>query len=70
LAIYFTPTIAALIPIAAVAMTLKVSFIAIAVLKDLLSILNILSLYIVWGFSCKGFAGVASIVKLEEKGII
>lgn len=66
LAIYFAPTITALVPIAAVAMTLKVSFIAVAVLKNLSLTANILDVYKVWGLSCQGLQGVYTISVFER----
>lgn len=70
LAIYFAPAIMAVIPIAAVATTLIVSFIAIAILKNLFLILNIFSVYRVWNHSCQGLQGVVKIVKMEKQGML
>lgn len=69
LAIYFTPTITALIPIAIVATTLKVSFIAFAVLKNIFFALNLLSVYIVWNFSCNGLKGIRQILNMEAQSL-
>lgn len=69
LAIYFTPTITALIPIAAVAMTLKVSFIAVAVLKNLVLTLNVLSVYRLWNLSYQGLQGVVKIATMETQSL-
>ncbi len=68
LVIYFTPTIMALIPIATLAVTLKVSLIAVAVLKNLFLILNILSVYQIWNYSYEDMPGFIEIYNLETKG--
>ncbi len=67
LAIYFTPIITALIPIAAAAKTLKVSFIAVAVLKDLWLAFGLLGVYTVWNWSYKGLEGVCQIEDMERR---
>lgn len=67
LAIYFTPTITALIPIAAVALTLKVSFIAAAVIKNLILTLNLASVYVIWHSSYQGLEGIDRIIMAENK---
>jgi len=68
LAIYFVPTITALIPIPEVAMALKVSFIAVAVLKDLTLTLTVISVYRLWHLSYKGFEGLSEISRIEQIG--
>lgn len=69
LAIYFTPTITALIPIAAVALTLKVSFIAVAVLKNCNLIGSVIGVYGLWSLSYQGFQGVDQIGEWETQGV-
>ena len=66
LAIYFTPTITSLIPIAGVAGALKVSFIAMAALKDLILAIEVMNIYLIWGKSCRGLEGLKSINILED----
>ncbi len=66
LAIYFAPAVTAFIPIAAVATTLKVSFIAAAVLKDFILTMNVLSVYTVWSLSHQGLEGYIRIADLER----
>ena len=70
LAIYFTPTITALIPIAVVAMTLKVSFIAVAVLKNISLTFDALEVYRIWTFSCLGPQGVVHIATMEKREML
>lgn len=70
LAVYLTPTITAFIPIATMATTLKVSFIAIAFLKNFVFITNLLSVCMVWGLSCRGDVGLGILYDLEVKGLM
>lgn len=69
LAIYFTPTITARIPVAALAKALKISFIAIAVIKDLFLIFNVINVYGFWSWSHQGPQGVGIISNMEMKGV-
>lgn len=69
LAIYFSPGIKKLVPIAAVATTLKVSFIAVAVLKSIFLTTNIVSIYMVWHLSFQGLQGIGQIGNMEMNSI-
>ena len=70
LVIYFTPTITTLIPIAAVAMTLKVSFITVAVLKNISLTSDVLGMCAIWHLSCQGLQGACSIITLEKSSML
>lgn len=70
LAIYFAPAVTALIPIAALATALKVSFIAAAVVKNLFLTINIHTVYTVWNYSYQGLQGVGKIVNMERQSLL
>ncbi len=70
LAIYFTPTVTALIPIAGAAKALKVSFIAFASLKNTFLIFNIESIYGAWNSSNKAWMDLIKLLNLKWKAFL
>ncbi len=66
----FFPTIAALIPIAELAITLCLSFAVLATVKNYFLTLDLFNVCLLWLWSCQGGEGVAKIVNMERNGKI